>query len=126
MRKHICNNCGKIVAGKCDCKPSRFSPVKKKNQDSSKDLKTAKWQRKRAEIIRRDNGYCQRCFIKHKIINEENIQVHHIKSRRDFPELMYENSNLITICGHCNNELGTSNKLDFDWNYEEKEIEYSL
>ncbi|MCY9005654.1 HNH endonuclease [Peribacillus frigoritolerans] len=55
----------------------------------------------------------------------ENLEVHHIKSWRDFKALAYEPSNLITICRYCNLDLGNSNKLDFDW--EVKGVEpYSL
>jgi 5-methylcytosine-specific restriction endonuclease McrA len=45
----------------------------------------------------------------------DNLQAHHIKSWRDFPELAYDEANLITVCRNCNLDLGNDNKLDFEW-----------
>jgi 5-methylcytosine-specific restriction endonuclease McrA len=45
----------------------------------------------------------------------DNLQAHHIKSWRDYPELAYDEDNLITVCKSCNLELGNKNKLDFEW-----------
>ncbi|WP_009968574.1 HNH endonuclease, partial [Bacillus subtilis] len=56
---------------------------------------------------------CQRCLIKYSIVNSSELQVHHIKPRIDYPELMFEESNLITLCKTCNLQLGTSGELDF-------------
>lgn len=67
----------------------------------------------RKMVIQEDGGVCQRCFIKFEIINSTELQVHHIKPRIEFPELMYERSNLITICKTCNLQLGLK-ELDFD------------
>ena len=95
-----------------------------KNKEQLKILTSARWRKLRLRIIQRDGAICQRCFYKYNFINGEELQVHHIKSRKDFPELTYEPNNLLTICKKCNAELGTTNKLDFM--IEKKELEFNL
>ena len=41
-------------------------------------------------------------------MNTRNLQVHHIKPRKEYPELMFEPDNLITTCKTCNLQMGTS------------------
>ena len=66
---------------------------------------------------------CQRCFIKYKIITCDDLTVHHILSRKHYPELIFEDENLICLCSTCNKQLGTKDKLDFEWDkYKNKEI----
>ena len=96
MRKKICSRCSKIIGEGTQC--------------SSRE--------KRSQIIRRDRYVCQRCFIKYKVINTDELTVHHILSRKNHPELMYEDSNLICLCATCNKQLGTKDKLDFEWDAE--------
>lgn len=51
--------------------------------------------------------------------------MHHIKSRKNFPELMFDDENLITLCKTCNLQLGTKDKLDFEIRNKE-ELEFNL
>lgn len=120
--KRICSKCGKIVGykEKCDCYKTkrRLKPKYKREEKEEVDLLYKykyKWWKLRDEIIKRDDGFCQRCYYKYDIINDENLEVHHIKSRKNYPELTFDKSNLITICRTCNAQLGTKDKLDFDW-----------
>lgn len=130
----ICS-CGKRINFNsiCDCQ-KKISKQKKnqyqrkyynKNKDTLKLLTQKKWRDLRKTIIYRDKGLCQRCLIKYKKINSNEIQVHHIKSRLNYPELMYDKDNLLTVCKSCNLELGTSDKLDFDLP-DRDEIEFNL
>jgi 5-methylcytosine-specific restriction endonuclease McrA len=118
QRSRVCS-CGRIVPinGTCSCKKKANNEAKRRyyeqNKDLIKPLKTARWRKLRSLIIKRDNGCCQRCLIKYGIINTENLEVHHIKPRSEYPELMFEESNLITLCKTCNLQLGT-NGLDFE------------
>lgn len=93
------------------------SKDKKKVKD--KEIHSYRWQKKREFIINLDGGYCQRCFVKYGDVNTSDLTVHHIKSREHYPELTYEDSNLVTVCMTCNNQLGTKDKLDFNWSREE-------
>ncbi|MFF2591076.1 HNH endonuclease [Peribacillus butanolivorans] len=108
---------------KCSCK------IKiKKAPEKRHPSEDTRFRKLRKKILYRDGFQCQRCAIKfnrHDHTTMENLEAHHIKSFRDFPDLAYEPSNLITVCRYCNLDLGNSNKLDFDW--EIKELEpYSL
>ena len=118
--KRICNRCGKIVgySEKCNCNETKRR-LKPQTQNTEKeDLITKhkyKWWKLRDEIIKRDDGFCQRCYYKYNILNDKRLEVHHIKSRKNYPELTFDKSNLITICRTCNAQLGTKDELDFDW-----------
>lgn len=119
----ICPKCGIRVVKmgeKCECelnsnRNAYQREYYQRNKELLKPLRTKRWSNKREKIIKRDQYHCQRCARKYGVLNSNQLQVHHIKSRVDFPELMYDDSNLITVCKRCNLELGTSNKLDFDW-----------
>lgn len=86
----------------------------KKDSDGYKQLHSRKWRKFRKDIIRLDNGFCQRCLYKYGIYNHNNLEVHHIKPREEFPELVFDEDNVITLCKTCNLELGL-NGIDFDW-----------
>lgn len=116
--KKVCK-CGKVIEYNhtCSCQ-SRYDYKKeymKKRGDSEKMLYTKRWKDKKEYIKERDNYTCQRCFHKYGIINNEDLQVHHIKPRIKYPELAYEDSNLICICGTCNRQLNIQEELDFEW-----------
>lgn len=135
-----CYKCNKIIERGtiCECKKKvdkdslqrRKEYLKKyneENEESIKPIKTVAWRNFRLQIINRDGGYCQRCKVKFDLINSSNLEVHHIKSRRDYPDLIFEPDNCITLCELCNNELGTSNELDFEPDSRtQKEIEYNI
>ena len=112
--KKICDGCG-YHEDKCRCSSIKKIGKKKKEPSYERILGTTRWQKKRAFIRERDGHFCQRCWSLFGIINTEGLEVHHIKNRRDFPELTFEDSNLITLCKRCNLELGTATELDFEW-----------
>jgi 5-methylcytosine-specific restriction endonuclease McrA len=113
--------CGKRIpfTSTCECHKERVRQSNKdylkRHGDAAKVLTTAKWSKKRKMIILRDKGHCQRCLIKYNFINADTLQVHHIKPRIEFPELIFEDSNLITLCKRCNLQLGSKPELDFEW-----------
>lgn len=131
MRKRICK-CGKIIPENDPCcrkknMIARTRRWEKENPEETKFLNSTRWKKLRLVIIERDNYHCQRCLQKYGIVETERLEVHHIKSRKDFPELRWETDNLITLCKTCNNQLGTANKLDFDYEIREEEpYEYKL
>lgn len=57
------------------------------------------WKHKRKEILDRDDHVCQICG------NDRKLQVHHILSISTHPELKLENSNLISVCQHCHEQI---------------------
>lgn len=118
-----CRSCGKLYDQNVGCLPCEEKRKQKRreyrqrydeeNEEIVKPLKTQKWVDLRKMVIKRDGGICQRCWHKFDRINTSQLEVHHIKSRRDYPELIFDYNNLITVCRDCNYDLGTSNKLDF-------------
>jgi len=118
-KKKFCS-CGKLIGFNetCSCKSNKNRNeyqrnYYQKNKETLKPLSSARWKRLRPLIIKRDKGYCQRCFIKFNVINSSNLQVHHIKPRIEYPHLMFEESNLITVCKTCNLQIGLK-ELDFE------------
>lgn len=66
------------------------------------------WREKRLDILERDNDECQRCKEQGKVATEKDgkyLEVHHIKELEEYPELAFEDDNLITVCTACHNYL---------------------
>lgn len=84
--------------------------VKQRVSQGDTDLlyKTWEWQELREKILLRDHYECQRCDghnglgkpIKRIKLTKANT-VHHIQEVRDRPDLMMEESNLISLCHEC-------------------------
>lgn len=84
------------------------------NKERNSPLRSARWRRMRARIIDRDK-VCMRCLIKFGIVNTTDLTVDHIKSRNHYPELMWDEDNLICLCRSCNSFKGDNDYLDFEW-----------
>lgn len=120
MRYKICSRCGKKVPynENCPCTISDNNNYSKqyyeKNKERKKQLDSKRWKDLRLSIIQRDGGMCNRCWVELNLIERKNLQVHHIKPRSQYPELMYDPDNLITVCKTCNLSLGTKGELDWE------------
>lgn len=129
-RKYLCKHCGKIAeeenhscVGQERAKQNQNAKRRdyyRKNKESLKLLSTKKWLNLRKRIIDRDDHLCKRCYLKFNIINGDQLQVHHIKPRVYYPELTFEESNLITLCKTCNIQMGLEG-IDFEWEPPEAE-----
>lgn len=64
---------------------------------------TARWERKRNQILRRDGYRCQICKRYGRLRSAEHI--HHIYPIENYPEFAYENWNLISLCKVCHNKM---------------------
>lgn len=62
---------------------------------------SAKWKAKREKILRRDGYICQHCK-RYGRLNAA-TEVHHIKHTDEYPELVWIDSNLISLCHKCHN-----------------------
>lgn len=132
MGKKICSKCKNRYDENelCPCtndKTKRNEYQRKyyeENKERQKLLTSARWRKLRLEIIRRDHSLCRRCMIKYTTLNGYDLSVHHIKPRSKYPELMFDPTNLVTLCGTCNRQLGIQEKLDFD--FDPNKIEHTL
>lgn len=130
-KKRTCH-CGKIINHNevCSCKKnnnrnSYQREYYQRNKDTLKPLSSSRWRKLRRLIINRDNGLCQRCLIKYDLFNSDELQVHHIKPRIEFPELMFDESNLITVCKTCNLQIGLK-ELDFKPSIDLNDFDFDL
>lgn len=74
----------------------------KRNQESRRFYKSKEWRKLRHWVLHiRDKGLCQRCLKNKRIVKAD--VVHHIKELIDYPELAFEESNLISWCHSCHN-----------------------
>ena len=72
-------------------------------------LKSPKWQKKRLEILERDEFKCQACGEK-----EKTLHVHHVIYDNSLKPWEYSNWKLITLCEDCHKLLHRLDKLGFD------------
>ncbi len=78
--------------------------------DHQKIYRSVEWKVWRHDVFERDDYVCQICFKR-----GGNLHAHHIRPKRDYPELTYDVNNGATLCKLCH--LGLSNR-------EEMYIEY--
>lgn len=75
--------------------------MKKEKQNYVAMLKDPRWQKKRLEIMQRDNFTCQHCGC-----TDKSLQVHHLWYSSLKKPWEYNDESLITLCEHCH-ELET-------------------
>lgn len=59
-------------------------------------LKSPRWQKKRLEILQRDEFTCQQCLDK-----ETTLHIHHFAYKKNYEPWDYEDDMLITLCENC-------------------------
>lgn len=69
-------------------------------------LKDPRWQKKRLEIMQRDNFTCQLCGSKSDVLN-----VHHKHYIEDRLPWEYEGVLLVTLCQDCHRKIHMNEKL---------------
>ncbi|WNM51534.1 HNH endonuclease [Staphylococcus phage S-CoN_Ph10] len=120
MRYKVCSYCGRRYDAnkQCICQVNNSNEYSKQyyeqNKERKKQLNSKRWKTLRERIIKRDGGMCNRCWVSLNVIETKDLQVHHIKPRSEYPELMYDPNNLITVCKTCNLALGTKGSLDWE------------
>lgn len=67
------------------------------NKGNYKDGRTYELKEWKVTVKERDNYTCQRCFGKHNKL----LEAHHIKSKEEYPELIYDVDNGVTLCKSC-------------------------
>jgi len=59
-------------------------------------IKDPRWQKKRLEVLERDDWQCQKCGDK-----ETTLHVHHLRYIPNKAPWEYKNYNLLTLCSNC-------------------------
>lgn len=72
----------------------------------SEKLQSPAWQKKRLEILNRDEFECKGCGD-----NKTQLHVHHLEYTSNDPA-KEDNDNLITLCSKCHKAIHSNNKLD--------------
>lgn len=73
----------------------------------SEKLKSPKWQKKRLEIMQRDNFKCRICEDENNTLN-----IHHILYKKEYKNPWdYPNELLITLCESCHNIESKTDKI---------------
>ena len=75
--------------------------MKRKEKSYAELLRDPRWQKKRLEIMHRDNFTCQHCGCQDK-----ELQVHHLWYSPIKKPWEYDNNSFLTLCSHCH-ELET-------------------
>lgn len=73
-------------------------------------LKDPRWQKKRLEIMQRDDFSCQVCSSKDNTLN-----VHHRLYRKGKSPWEYDDSDLVTLCEKCHGEVTKQNQEISEW-----------
>ena len=83
--------------------------------DYSEQYKSPKWQKRRLEILSKDNFTCQVCGDK-----ESQLHIHHLHYEKGKDRHEYDDKTLITLCDNCH-------KNEHEWqNMTVKEFFYEL
>ena len=81
-------------------RPFRRTRPEGKMSEYSEKLRDPRWQRKRLEIMRRDDFECRLCADK-----ESTLHVHHLRYERSADPWDYPDTSLVTLCEECHEEL---------------------
>ena len=75
----------------------------------SEKLKDPRWQKKRLEILQRDEFACRHCNS-----TENTLHVHHVNYERGKELWDYDDSNFLSLCEHCHQRLESAIKVARD------------
>ena len=64
---------------------------------------TTAWEKKRREILKRDRGACQACRAKGRYRRADTV--HHVVHLKDAPELALTDTNLVSLCAACHEDM---------------------
>ena len=72
------------------------------------------WKIKRKQILERDNRECQICKQDGKVTagtGDNSLIVHHVQELKTRPDLALTDSNLLTVCNDCHENVCHPNRL---------------
>ncbi len=72
--------------------------AKRHRSPSTMFSRKSKWRRLKVKMFAMIT-HCERCG------SGDNLTIHHVKPRSSFPELAYEEYNLVVLCTKCHNRI---------------------
>ena len=106
-----CSRCGKVHKWD-ECQMPAPIIYKKKDTYQSSFRSSGPWKRKRSEILQRDAFVCRLCLSRGRLTGED-LEVHHIIPIKTDRRLELADSNLITVCARCHEEVeGNDNYIE--------------
>ena len=97
--KRFCSQCNKLHDHDQNCTVGKFDRYYR-DDNAYKLRNSRKWWATRDEAKERDHHLCLACRMIDHYANARGLEVHHIKGVRDYPELVYEVGNCVTLCQH--------------------------
>lgn len=107
--KTRCRACRKLIeygntfCSECKSKVTKERKTGLKRKDIEATTKDSRWKSVRMKVIQRDK--CCLLCLKRGYIEYRTLQVHHLIKRVDDVNLIYEPSNLVTLCRSCHEEM---------------------
>ena len=95
--KRLCG-CGRSVVGQCECQAMRQASTEDYRASATARYGGHRWTQL-SKRYRRKNPLCERCLDQGKTTPA--IDVHHKLKAKDRPDLLYEWSNLMSVCRSC-------------------------
>ncbi len=84
-----------------------FFGEKNPNYKDGNKCKLENWKK---EVKERDQYTCRNCLIDLKCINMDHIAAHHILPKREYPDLIHDIDNGITLCASCHAKYHNSHR----------------
>ena len=106
MRTARLCGCGRVVVGACGTCSRQKKATTEDFRAGSGERYGARWNDLSVRY-RTHNPLCEQCKAEGKTTAAEDV--HHIRKVKDSPELMYDWSNLMSVCRKCHIRLDKSN-----------------
>lgn len=98
--KRLCTVCGRVHTGRCKAGYAE----KQRNSQADKFRNTQLWKRTARAILERDFHCCRVCLERGRLVNR-GLSVHHITPLAEDFSLRLDETNLITLCRICHDQL---------------------
>jgi 5-methylcytosine-specific restriction endonuclease McrA len=105
-----CSKCGRIHDINFKCNGGGRLP--KTNEQALR--RRTSWTNKSRDIRERSKYLCAVCLDQGNARADDDIEVHHIRKLRDYPEGLLEDENLIALCTF-HHKQADNNELDTDY-----------
>lgn len=82
-------------------KPGVLHPFWVSDRSKIQFIETPEYKELRIRVLKRDDYSCQKCGARGKAGLRPKLEIHHLKSRKLFPELSLDERNCVVLCREC-------------------------